>query len=67
LLAALIAMFVAALVVPSVFDDEGVLFGAAFPVVCAVHAALYAFAGRGNPDRSAPSSGCCRGRCRARR
>ena len=50
LLVALIAMFVAALVVPGVFDDEGVLFGAAFLVVCAMHLALYALAGRGNPD-----------------
>jgi low temperature requirement protein LtrA len=36
--------------VPGVFDDEGVLFGAAFLVVCAMHAALYALAGRGNRD-----------------
>jgi low temperature requirement protein LtrA len=50
LLVALIAMFVAALVVPSVFDDEGVLFGACFLVVCAMHIALYALAGRGNRD-----------------
>jgi low temperature requirement protein LtrA len=50
LLVALIAMFVAALVVPDVFDDEGVLFGAAFLVVCAMHAALYTLAGRGDPD-----------------
>ena len=50
LLVALIAMFVAALVVPGVFDDEGVLFGAAFLVVCAMHLALYALAGRGNRD-----------------
>jgi low temperature requirement protein LtrA len=50
LLVALIAMFIAALVVPGVFDDEGVLFGAAFLVVCATHAALYGLAGRGNPD-----------------
>ncbi|HEX2505594.1 MAG TPA: low temperature requirement protein A, partial [Gaiellaceae bacterium] len=50
LLVALIAMFVAALVVPGIFDDEGVLFGAAFLVVCAVHLALYALAGRGNRD-----------------
>jgi low temperature requirement protein LtrA len=50
LLIALIAMFVAALVVPGVFDDEGVLFGAAFLVVCAMHLALYALAGRGNRD-----------------
>jgi low temperature requirement protein LtrA len=49
LLVALIAMFVAALVVPGVFGDEGVLFGAAFLVVCVMHLALYALAGRGNP------------------
>jgi len=50
LLVALIAMFVAALVVPGVFGDEGVLFGAAFLVICAMHAALYALAGRGNRE-----------------
>ena len=50
LLVALIAMFVAALVVPGVFEDDGVLFGAAFFVVCAMHIALYALAGRGNRD-----------------
>jgi low temperature requirement protein LtrA len=37
-------------VVPEVFDDEGVLFGACFLVVCAMHIALYALAGRGNRD-----------------
>ena len=50
LLVALIAMFVAALAVPDVFGDEGVLFGAAFLVVCAMHTVLYALAGRGNRD-----------------
>ena len=50
LLVALIAMFVAALVVPGVFDNEGVLFGATFLVVCAMHLALYALAGRGSRD-----------------
>ena len=50
LLVALIAMFVAALVVPGVFGDEGVLFGAAFLVVCVMHLALYALAGRGSRD-----------------
>ena len=50
LLVALIGMFVAALVVPGVFDDEGVLFGAAFVVVWAMHTALYALAGRGSRD-----------------
>ena len=43
-------MFVAALAVPDVFDGEGVLFGAAFLVVCAMHVALYALAGRGSRD-----------------
>jgi low temperature requirement protein LtrA len=46
LLVALIAMFVAALVVPGAFDEEGVLFGAAFFVVCAMHTALYTLVGR---------------------
>jgi low temperature requirement protein LtrA len=50
LLVALIAMFVAALVVPGVFDGDGVLFGAGFLVVCAMHLVLYALAGRGNRD-----------------
>jgi low temperature requirement protein LtrA len=50
LLVALIAMFVAALVVPGVFDDEGVLFGACFLLVIAMHLTLYALAGRGNHD-----------------
>ena len=50
LLVALIAMFVGALVVPVVFDGKGVLFGAAFLVVCAMHTALYALVGRGHPD-----------------
>jgi low temperature requirement protein LtrA len=50
LLVALIAMFVGALVVPGVFADDGVLFGVAFLVVCSMHLALYALAGRGNRD-----------------
>jgi low temperature requirement protein LtrA len=50
LLVALIAMFVAALAVPGVFDGDGVLFGVAFLVVCAMHTTLYVLAGRGNPD-----------------
>jgi low temperature requirement protein LtrA len=50
LLVALIAMFVAALVVPGVFEDDGVLFGAAFVVVWAMHTLLYALAGRGSRD-----------------
>lgn len=43
-------MFVAALAVPDVFASEGVLFGCAFLVVCAMHSATYALAGRGSPD-----------------
>jgi low temperature requirement protein LtrA len=50
LLVALIAMFVAALAVPGVFADDGVLFGAAFLVVVSMHLALYALAGRGHRD-----------------
>ncbi len=50
LLVALIAMFIAALAVPGVFDDDGVLFGACFLIVVAMHLALYALAGRGNHD-----------------
>ena len=50
LLVALIAMFVAALVVPGVFEDDGVLFGAAFFVVCAMHITLHALVSRGNRD-----------------
>jgi len=50
LLVALIAMFVAALAVPDVFEDEGLLFGCAFLVVCVMHGALYTLAARGNPE-----------------
>jgi low temperature requirement protein LtrA len=50
LLVALIAMFIAALAVPGVFDDDGVLFGACFLVVVAMHLTLYALAGRGDHD-----------------
>ena len=46
LLVALIAMFIAALAVPHVFGDDGVLFGVAFLVVVAMHLALYALAAR---------------------
>jgi low temperature requirement protein LtrA len=51
LLVVLIAMFIAALAVPGVFGDDGVLFGAAFLVVCATHSLLYALAVRGNRAR----------------
>ena len=50
LLVALIAMFVAALAVPGVFDDDGVLFAAAFVVVCAMHTVLYSLAARRDPE-----------------
>jgi low temperature requirement protein LtrA len=50
LLVALIAMFVAALAVPHVFGDDGVLFGVAFLIVVAMHLALYALAGRHERD-----------------
>ena len=50
LLVALIAMFVAALAVPHVFGDDGVLFGVAFLLVVAMHLALYALAGRQDRD-----------------
>jgi len=50
LLVALIAMFLVALAVPGSFGDEGVLFGAAFLVVVAMHLALYALAARGDHD-----------------
>ena len=66
LLVALIAMFVGALVVPDVFDGKGVLFGAAFLVVCAMHTALYALVGRGHPDLLGPCCASPRGRSAAR-
>jgi low temperature requirement protein LtrA len=50
LLVALIAMFLAALAVPGAFDDDGVLFGAAFFVVCAMHVAIHSLARRGSGD-----------------
>jgi low temperature requirement protein LtrA len=62
LLVALIAMFIAALAVPGVFTDDGVLFGAAFLVVCLLQATLSAVVGRGDRDllgavlRVAPAS-----------
>ena len=65
LLVALIAMFVAALVVPGVFQDEGVLFGAAFLVVCATQRSMPLRAA-GTPNCSAPCSGSRRGPCWAR-
>jgi low temperature requirement protein LtrA len=60
-LVAMAAMFVAALAVPEVFDRHGVVFGVAFLIVYLMYVALYALAGRGDPDllaavlRTAPS------------
>jgi low temperature requirement protein LtrA len=50
MLAAMAAMFVAALAVPDAFGSEGVVFGVAFLIVRVMHVALYALAGRGDPD-----------------
>jgi low temperature requirement protein LtrA len=47
---AMAAMLIASLSVPEAFGEEGVLFGAAYFVVRAMHLALYALAARGNPD-----------------
>ena len=65
LLIALIAMAVAALVVPGVFEDDGVLFGAAFVVVWAMHTRSTP-AAAGAATSSAPCSGSRPGRCSAR-
>src|ERR671925_331897 len=43
------AMVVVALAVPEAFDEHGVLFGAAYLIVRALHIALYALAARGDP------------------
>jgi low temperature requirement protein LtrA len=62
MLAAMAAMFVGALAVPDAFGSHGVIFGVAFLVVRVMHVALYALAGRGDPDlfaavlRLAPST-----------
>jgi low temperature requirement protein LtrA len=48
--AAMCAMFVAALAVPAAFGAHGVVFGFAFMIVRVMHIALYALAGRGDPD-----------------
>jgi low temperature requirement protein LtrA len=61
MLVAMAAMFVAALAVPEAFDRHGVVFGVAFLIVYLMYVALYALAGRGDPDllaavlRTAPS------------
>jgi low temperature requirement protein LtrA len=62
MLVAMAAMFVAALVVPDAFGRHGVVFGVAFLIVLVMNVALFALAGRGDPDlqaavlRMAPSA-----------
>src|SRR6266571_3374306 len=62
MLVAMAAMFVAALAVPDAFGSHGVVFGGAFLIVQLMHVALFALAGRGDPDllaavlRLAPST-----------
>jgi low temperature requirement protein LtrA len=50
MLAAIAAMFIAALAVPQAFGDEGVVFGVAFLIVNAMQGALYVLAARGDRD-----------------
>jgi low temperature requirement protein LtrA len=62
LLAAMGAMFVAAIAVPETFGSHGVVFGVAFLIVVAMHLTLYALSARSDPDllgailRIAPAS-----------
>ncbi|HWX09571.1 MAG TPA: low temperature requirement protein A [Gaiellaceae bacterium] len=51
MLAAMGALFVAALAVPDVFGRHGVVFGVAFLIVASMHLTLYALAARGEGDR----------------
>jgi len=48
--AAMAAMFVAALAVPDAFGRHGVLFGVAFLIVTVMHLTLYALSARPDPD-----------------
>ena len=50
MLVAIGATFIAALAVPDVFGEHGVLFGVAFLVVRVMHVVLYALASRGDSD-----------------
>jgi low temperature requirement protein LtrA len=49
-LVAMGAMFVAALAVPEVFGNHGVVFGVAFLIVAVMHLALYALSARSEPE-----------------
>jgi low temperature requirement protein LtrA len=51
LIAAMAAMFVAALAVPEAFGRHGVLFGVAFLIVALMQVTLYALSSRGDPNR----------------
>jgi low temperature requirement protein LtrA len=48
--AAIGAMLIVSLAVPTAFDAGGVVFGVAYLVVRVLHLVLYAIAGRGDPD-----------------
>jgi low temperature requirement protein LtrA len=50
MVAAMAAMFIAALAVPDAFGRHGVIFGVAFLIVRVMHVVLYALAGRGDRD-----------------
>ncbi len=50
MLGAMSAMLIVSLAVPEAFDADGVIFGLAYFAVRALHIALYALAGRGDPD-----------------
>ena len=48
--AAMAAMLIVALAVPEAFDQHGVIFAVAYVAVRGMHVALYALAGKGDPD-----------------
>jgi low temperature requirement protein LtrA len=50
MLAAMAAMLVVSLAVPQAFGEDGVLFGVAYMAVRVLHLALYAIAGKDDPD-----------------
>jgi low temperature requirement protein LtrA len=50
MLSAMAAMLLVALAVPEAFGADGVLFGLAYFAVRVIHLALYAIAGKGDPD-----------------
>jgi low temperature requirement protein LtrA len=47
---AMAAMLIVALAVPEAFDQHGVIFAVAYVAVRGMHVALYALAGKGDPD-----------------